>query len=185
MKYFFFFVILAFMPGGKEAAGQKHFRTVGGLVGYGPEFSDNTNYKVYFFMADYARSFSKPRKRVFLGWYGQPQFNLVKNRTTPGQGTDIEFGLNLGLRNFIRISNTFYLYQMLGSGPHYISAQLERQAGGFIFSDNLALGTYLLLKENHAVNLQFGIRHISNAGIRNPNRGVNSYLFMIGYSRVR
>ena len=71
---------------------------------------------------------------------------------------------------------------MLGSGPHYISADLERQATGFIFSDNLMLGSLIRLKKQVFLNLQFGVRHISNANINLPNRGVNSVIFMAGIS---
>ena len=160
----------------------KHFKTIGGLTGYGKEFSDNVDYKTWFFMADISRSFSKPKKKVFLAWYAQPQFNLVKAHTTPKNAFDTEFGLNLGIRNYIRINPGFYFYQMLGSGPHYISADLERQATGFIFSDNLMLGSLIRLKKQVFLNLQFGVRHISNANINLPNRGVNSVIFMAGIS---
>lgn len=164
---------------------ERRFRTAGALIGYGTEFSDNTDYKVLFLAGDYSQSWKRqPRKRDFVGWYAQPQFNLVHNRTTPGQGTDIEFGLNLGIRNYVRIGEAFYFYQMLGSGPHYISAHLQRQARGFIFSDNLALGSLIRLGGNGFLNLQAGVRHISNANIQIPNRGVNSYVGMIGYSKV-
>ena len=120
-----------------------------------------------------------------MGWYGQLQFNLVKATNTPAGKTDVEFGLNLGIRNHIRISRNFYLYQMLGSGPHYISAELDRQANGFIFSDNLAIGSYIHLSSKYFLNLQFGIRHISNANIKLPNRGVNSYIISVGISGIK
>jgi hypothetical protein len=160
----------------------KHFKSIGGLSGYGKEFSDNVDYKTWFFMADISRSFRKPKKKVFLAWYAQPQFNLVKATNTPKNAFDSEFGLNLGIRNYIRVNPGFYFYQMLGSGPHYISADLERQATGFIFSDNLMLGSLIRLKKQVFLNLQFGIRHISNANINLPNRGVNSLIFMVGIS---
>lgn len=162
----------------------KKFSSKGGLIGYGPTFSDNTEYKVYFMTGDFSRAFGKSVKRDFLAWYAEPQFNLVKATNTGDNRLDIEFGLNLGLRNYIRINDNFYFYQMLGSGPHYITARLDRQARGFIFSDNLIFGSFLRLKNNHYLNLQFGVRHISNANLALPNRGVNTYVFRLGYSRL-
>ncbi len=136
-------------------------------------------------MADFSFSFSQhPMKRDFVAWYMNPQFNLVKATNTKPNAWDVEGGVNLGIRNYVRVSEHFYLYQMLGSGPHFISARLDRQARGFIFSDNLDLGSFIQIYKNYFVNLQLGLRHISNASLKLPNRGVNSLLFMIGLSRV-
>ncbi len=158
------------------------FVTKGGLIGYGNTISNNTDYETWFLMADYSRSFRKPRKNVFVAWYAQPQFNLVKATNTEAGNVDVEFGLNLGIRNYIRFSDGFYFYQQLGSGPHYISARLDRQARGFIFSDNLQLG-FLLKAGPGFINIQGGPRHISNANLDLPNRGVNSIIGLIGYSQ--
>ena len=114
----------------------KRFKSKGFVVGYGPTFSDNTTYTVYYLTGDWSWSFSKPRKKDFLSIYFEPQVNYV--RTT--RPNDFEMGANLGLRNYIRINSNLLFYQSLGSGPHYISAEMERQATGFIFSDNLFIG---------------------------------------------
>jgi hypothetical protein len=166
----------------------KHFKTLGGLVGWGNSFSKNTNYKTYYFIADYSKSFKIPKKKDFAAWYAEPQFNLVKDSYTPKGNInhDYEFGLNLGIRNYVKIKEGFYFYQMLGSGPHYISAKVGRQASGFIFSDNLALGTLVRLTPQHLLlNFQYVQRHISNANLKSPNGGVNSYNFVIGFSRIK
>jgi hypothetical protein len=136
-------------------------------------------------MADYSKSFKTPKKKDFLAWYAQPQFNFVKADSTPKGSIDYEFGLNLGIRNYVKINEGFYFYQMLGSGPHYISAKVKRQASGFIFSDNLALGTLLRLnRKGWFLNFQYVQRHISNANLKKPNSGVNSYNFVIGLSQL-
>ena len=155
------------------------FKTEGFLVGYGPTFSDNTNYRVYYLTGDWSWSFSKPKRRDFLSIYFEPQVNLVRT----DRPWDMEFGANLGLRNYVRINDGFYFYQMLGSGPHFITAELDRQATGFIFSDNLALGVLKRMDKELMLNLQFGVRHISNAGLKLPNRGVNTLNFRVGLSR--
>jgi hypothetical protein len=166
----------------------RHFQTLGGLMGWGNSFSKNTNYQVYYFITDYSKSFNVPRKKDFVAWYAEPQFNLVKSSYLPKDEVKhyYEFGLNLGIRNYMKISDGFYFYQMLGSGPHYISAPVKRQASGFIFSDNFALGALLQLpQENLMLNFQYVQRHISNANLKAPNGGVNFYNFVIGVSRVR
>ena len=160
----------------------RRFTSAGGITGYGNSFSKNTYYKVFYLAGDFSWSFHKPRKKDFAAWYFEPQFNLVHTL----RPLDFEFGANLGIRNYVKVNEGLYLYQMLGSGPHYISAQVQRQATGFIFSDNLAIGAYTRLnKKSLFLNLQFRIRHISNAGLKEPNGGVNSVNFLIGLSRFR
>ena len=166
----------------QQTARPQKFKTAGGVVGFGNAFSDNTNYKILFFAGDFSWSFSHPKKRDFVALYFEPQFNLVHT----DRPWDFEFGTNLGIRNYIKANDGLYFYQMLGSGPHYISAHLDRQATGFIFSDNLAVGALTRINRKQLfLNLQFRIRHISNANIKLPNRGVNSYNFFIGLSKKR
>ena len=164
----------------------KRFKTIGGLTGWGNSFSKNTDYQVFYMIADYSKSFTNPRKKDFVAWYAEPQFNLVKAASSGKDGLDYEYGLNLGIRNYIKINEGFYLYQMLGSGPHYISAEVVRQASGFIFSDNFAVGTFLRLnKRNLFLNFQYVQRHISNANLKAPNGGINFYNFVIGLSKLK
>ena len=163
----------------------KRFKTIGGLVGFGNSFSKATDYQVFYMMADYSKSFTNPKKKDFVAWYAEPQFNLVKAGSTKGGSFDYEYGLNLGIRNYIKINEGFYLYQMLGSGPHYISAEVVRQASGFIFSDNFAVGTFLRLNKNLFLNLQYVQRHISNANLKAPNGGINFYNVVLGVSQLQ
>src|SRR5881275_3138605 len=126
---------------------QGRFYSKGGLVGYGLSFHDYPTYNIFFFMGDYSQSWKKkPVKNDFTGWYAVPQFNLVKAFYKEEYHHDIEFGVNLGFRNYIRISHNIHLYKQ------------------------------------SFLNLQFGIRHISNAKLQLPNQGVNSYVFMAGLS---
>jgi hypothetical protein len=189
MKRNFLFVIIFFFfvsgVSAQDTVRKTHFKTIGGLVGWGNSMMKGTGYQVYYIIADYSSSFKVPKKKDFLAWYAEPQFNFVNGDYTPKGGIDYEFGLNLGIRNYVKIKEGFYFYQMLGSGPHYVSAEIGRQASGFIFSDNLALGTFLRLGGYLFLNVQYVQRHISNAGLKAPNGGVNSYNFVIGLSRLK
>lgn len=164
----------------------KHFQTVGSLIGYGTSVTPKTGYQIYFLLGDYSKSFHVPKRKDFAAWYAEPQFNFVKGDNTKKGSVDYEFGLNLGIRNYVKINEGFYFYQMLGSGPHYISAIVVRQVNGFIFSDNMGIGTLLrLTQKNLFLNFQAVFRHISNAGLNNPNGGINSVNFTIGLSKIK
>jgi hypothetical protein len=158
------------------------FKSAGAIVGYGRQINIETRYNPIFFAGDFSWQFGKERKKNFLAFYLEPQFNLVATV----RPLDIEFGTNIGLRYYEHLAPGFFLYQMLGSGPHFITAELPRQAKGFIFSDNLAIGFFKQLnKENPLfLNFQFRVRHISNAGLKLPNSGVNTLNVLVGLSKL-
>lgn len=158
------------------------FRSAGAIVGYGHQINIETKYNPIFFAGDFSWQFGKTRKKNFLALYLEPQFNLVATI----RPLDIEFGSNIGLRYYEQLAPGFLLYQMLGSGPHYITADLPRQARGFIFSDNLAVGFFKQLHKEKplSLNMQFRVRHISNAGLKLPNSGVNTLNVLVGLSNL-
>ena len=159
----------------------RRFKTSGGIIGYGKAVNRETDYQVFYLAGDFSWSFTKfPKRKDFVGWYLEPQVNPVR---TP-RPWDIEFGVNLGLRNYIRVNEGLYLYQMLGTGPHYISADVKRQANGFIFSDNFAIGAFTKVSPKRLfLNIQFRWRHLSNAGLEKPNSGIDTWNLLLGLSR--
>ncbi|HVK97333.1 MAG TPA: acyloxyacyl hydrolase, partial [Flavisolibacter sp.] len=99
---------------------------------------------------------------------------------------DIEFGTNIGIRYYQKLNEKFYLYQMIGSGPHFITGEVSRQAKGFIFSDNIGVGVlHQINKQDLFINFQAQFRHVSNAGLKRPNGGINTYNFLIGVSKLK
>ena len=178
---FLFFFLHSFRTNAQDSC--YRFKSAGGLIGYGHEINIDTRYNPIFLMGDFSWQFGKTKRNDFLAFYLEPQFNLVATI----RPVDIEFGANIGLRYYQQLSPKFYLYQMLGSGPHFITADLPRQARGFIFSDNLVVGFFKEVDQKRSLflNFQFGVRHISNASTKQPNAGVNSLQVMVGLSRLR
>jgi len=98
-----------------------------------------------------------------------------------------EFGLNIRLGFNFAVSNSDVISLIAASGPHYITVETEKQAKGFIFSDYYLLNYDRLVyigKEPFSVSLEAGFRHISNAGIKEPNRSINNFIFGIGFNYV-
>ncbi len=97
--------------------------------------------------------------------------------------TDFEFGLNMGLSFLFLQTDRLSLNAAIGSGPHYITVETGRQAQGFIFSDNLELGAaYDMKSVQTSFLLKFRYRHISNAGLKEPNGGIDNFFVMAGLS---
>jgi hypothetical protein len=107
----------------------------------------------------------------------EPQVNLAFQPSS-----EFEFGVGLGLKYLYPLTDRLYPYVQLTVGPHYISLQTKEQASGFIFSNTIGAGLYYFVTENSAVMVGYRARHISNAGTREPNDGINTHFGTIGYS---
>ena len=58
---------------------------------------------------------------------------------------------------------------------------------GFIFSDYFLLAydrRFFISKQAFALEFEFGYRHISNAGLQEPNRSISNFIFGLGLSKV-
>ena len=142
------------------------------------------NYKVYFFQFQYYYSFLR-KKTWGIDLLVQPQYNITKFRETDNtveQKKGYETGLNVGVlarKNVWKDFLSFYL--LISAGPHYVSGTLERQSKGFIFSDNLSVGINMKLAKRLYLDIRPGFRHISNAGLKQPNRGINTITLNGGF----
>ncbi|MEL7123164.1 MAG: acyloxyacyl hydrolase [Bacteroidota bacterium] len=115
--------------------------------------------------------------------YGESQ--LTQASSPFRSQIEFEFGVNFGLRyRFIQAKN-WILEGAIGAGPHYITIETRRQANGFIFSDNFELGTTHFFKGiNTGLNFKLRYRHISNAGLKNPNGGIDNLFVVMGITSV-
>jgi hypothetical protein len=165
------------------------FSEKGGLVGAGygvNSFSlPEGKYIPVFFMAhlgmDILKKATIPHRQRFLLFF-EPQINAVVLQHSGTNGKAAEFGVNVGLQHMLPLSRNFYVYALISSGPQFITVHTERQAHGFIFSDNMGAGTYYFFSRNLALNTGFRIRHMSNADTRMPNHGINTMNFLMGVS---
>lgn len=115
--------------------------------------------------------------------YAESQF--ARASEISGTGHDYEFGFNLGLAYQKTIIPNLRLTASLGSGPYYVTVRTRRQARGFIFSDNLELGLqYHWPQAQLGIQLRGRYRHISNAGLKSPNGGIDNFFLVVGVSKA-
>lgn len=113
--------------------------------------------------------------------YVTPQFNPVL--PIPGNNNFLfETGVNLGIAYEFYIPNAAILFIGGGVGPHYININTDKQANGFIFSDNVFAGVHQILNPNWMLTYQVKYRHISNAGLQQPNNGIDNMFVGMGLS---
>jgi hypothetical protein len=162
---------------------------IGQLVGIGRKgftVASNYYYHVNFYEIQFYHTLKK-RPAYQFDLLVQPQYNVSRYGLYPESvATDYldsyEYGLNLGLlyrRNWG--GGPFNYYVALSTGPHYASGVPHRQTGGFLFANNLVGGLNLKVYKTLYADISFGLRHMSNAGTRLPNAGVNNLVFREGF----
>lgn len=67
-----------------------------------------------------------------------------------------------------------------GVGAMYTGLQGQDLGGPFEFDSFVGVGLHTFLDDRTALTLSWRIRHISNASIKQPNRGLNTNFFTIG-----
>ena len=81
------------------------FKSAGGVIGYGHQINLETRYNPVFFAGDFSWQFGKKKRKEFVAFYLEPQFNLVATI----RPVDIEFGSNIGIRYYQQLSPGFNL----------------------------------------------------------------------------
>lgn len=151
-----------------------------GIGFYSIELPEGQHYKPLLLMGNFGWELTKKAKKGKLWIMFEPQLNPV---FLDSKLKELEFGINVAFRYQYKICSKSFFYSQLGSGPHFITIPTDRQAHGFIFSDNLAIGLSNKLFANWMLETEFRVRHISNANVMKPNRGMNNMFIMIGLSK--
>ena len=122
-------------------------------------------------------------KKGGFNLYSEWQFAKLQNAAVQKKA-DFESGINIGLKYSLPINPILSISFAGGVGPHFITAETERQAAGFIFSDNIEAGIYIK-PPDHDWKFHFTgrFRHISNAGLKRPNGGINNGFILIGVAK--
>ncbi|MCC8423723.1 acyloxyacyl hydrolase [Mucilaginibacter sp. UR6-11] len=164
--------------------GTQYLGQLAGIGNKGFAVATNYYYHVRFYELQYYRTIKRNRLSE-LDLLMQPQYNVNKYGLYP-ESTEFldgyEFGLNVGFLYRKSISGSqFSYYLSLSTGPHYASGVPHRQMSGFLFSNNLFAGLNIKLYKGLYADTRFGIRHMSNAGTRLPNAGVNNVIIKEGF----
>ena len=182
VKLFIFLYIFSLNAKSQETP--KHFFSEKGfkigISAYSIELPEGQNYKPLLLMGNFGCELTKKDKKGKWWIMFEPQLNPV---FLDSKLKELEFGINVAIRYQYKICNKSFFYSQLGSGPHFITIPTSRQAHGFIFSDNLAIGLSNKIGGNWMLETEFRIRHISNANLMTPNRGMNNMFIIIGLSK--
>jgi len=113
------------------------------------------------------------RDTIFRGVL-QWKFEAVLGLMTTENNRGIAGGCPVGLRyNFTRGNSKFVPYVETTLGAGYVNVHKAVQGTRFNFIDSASLGTQFFLSERFSLDVQARYIHISNAGLKEPNRGQN------------
>jgi hypothetical protein len=185
IKYLLILLILASALPAKGSPNPLKPNLIGLKTGYG--FQDGLKelhpYQVVFLQL-FSQHMLVKRNYWTIQIVPQPQVNITRfihDKMTYFEDQGYEFGLNMGFL-FSRMvrQGDIYIFVLVGTGPHYISGAPKYQSPGLIFSDNFVTGMDAKLSEKMYLRISGGFRHISNAGLKRPNRGVNNWMISKG-----
>jgi hypothetical protein len=95
---------------------------------------------------------------------------------------NLESGCSFLLKFAPALKEKFYPYIEGGLGMVHLTQQTREQATQFNFNETVGIGMTYFLKKNLTLNLGYRYRHISNASIKRPNKGIDTNLFICGVS---
>ena len=91
-------------------------------------------------------------------------------------------GINGGLRYHFRTGTALAPFVGCSVGVAITDVGTPDSTGKFQFNQQLGVGTRYLLSRHHAITLAYDFWHISNAGIIEPNDGVNTHVVSLGFA---
>lgn len=100
-----------------------------------------------------------------------------------GADGSTEYGLALPiLTYYFNLGNSLSPYIMGGLGVMYKDLRGYNLGGKFTFMETAGLGLAYFLNQNIAISAEWRFRHMSNASIYKENAGLNSSIFLAGFS---
>ena len=91
----------------------------------------------------------------------------------------VSFFIKMGI---LPQTSKFQPYLKAGAGMVYITQHTREQSTQFNFIDSGGIGVHYFLTKNTNLTLEGRYRHLSNAGIKHPNSGINTVFVVAGIS---
>lgn len=95
--------------------------------------------------------------------------------------SNFETGCGLLLKYGYRFGK-FLPFVDAGTGIQYTTQHTREEATQWCFQVQGGAGFYYFFQKNKALSFEYRFRHFSNANIKEPNKGVDTYGFYIGFS---
>lgn len=99
-------------------------------------------------------------------------------------GTNAEIGCSFFLRYSVKLSTWIAPYLEVGLGYVYTTQHVHEQGSQSNFLTQPGIGAQFFIGKHYALTVGYRYRHMSNAGMATPNRGVDSHFGIAGLTYV-
>ena len=168
-----------------EEKSHKWLREVGLLIGYGeaPLDSRSGHYEVIPILPQFGFNINPLAEKLHIKPRGilecvvEPLMNVVIN-----PDTNAEVGCSFFLKYSDHITSRIAPYVEGGLGMVYTTQHTREQGTQYNFISQVGVGLQFFLNEKFALTGGYRYRHMSNAGLDHPNRGINHHFALLGLS---
>jgi hypothetical protein len=153
------------------------------FLGSGVKLNADYSYEILFAQFQYMYSLLN-KNSLELCLLLQSEFGITYYKPSKSIQVELrshEIGFSAGtILSFSVINDFFNAYLLFSAGPHYSQKTPDRQISGFMFNSNANVGINIYMQSNLLFDLRTGFRHLSNANLKFPNRGINNLIISIG-----
>jgi len=129
-----------------------------------------------------------------LGFDARPTFSKIGIKTKGGLDfliepffntifrpkKNVEVGSNFLVEYAFPLTDWFQPYVKGGLGIIYMTQHIEEQGTQYNFLPQGAVGFHWRFKDNLALSCEYRHRHLSNASIKDPNKGIDAKMYLAG-----
>ncbi len=142
------------------------------------------NYRLTPFMVDFDFNLKPLTQKLNFNPRSLLQFQLepfISFISSPNN--NIETGTSFLLKTgFLPQTSKFQPFILGGVGIDYMTQHTHSQSTQFNFIEQAGLGMHYFFQKRIAFTLEGRYRHLSNAGIKHPNTGINTQFIVAGIS---
>ncbi|MBL7151622.1 MAG: acyloxyacyl hydrolase [Candidatus Omnitrophica bacterium] len=173
----------ATLPSGQKT---KYFEGIEFLTGFewGKIHDTTRNYNVVPFLVAFDFTLKPLLQKININPSPLVQFQIepfLSFITSPHSNVELgtSFLFKVGL---LPQGSKLQPYVKAGVGMIYLTQHFGEQGTQFNFIESGGVGVHYLLRKNIFLTVEGRMRHLSNAGIAEPNHGVNTYFALAGLS---
>ena len=166
----------------------KWFRSFGFTTGYGSASLDkkDDDYEVVPLLLQFSLDINPIAEKLHiksnitdLEFLIEPFANFIARPSA-----NAEIGCSFPFRYSVKLAPWIAPYVEIGLGFIYTTQHVHEQGSQFNFTTQLGIGTQFPLTDHYALTAGYRFRHMSNAGLDSPNRGVDFHFGVIGLTYI-
>ncbi len=148
----------------------------------------NLKYKQDFKTAPFFVSFNFDGKSLFPGLKERAKGDIIFSyepfvNVIYQPDANVEFGVNFLVKYVFPLKGKIKPYIKGGVGFGYMTQHIREQGTQFNFLSQIGPGISYFINDNTSLDFECRFRHLSNADLDAPNKGVNANIFLWGITR--